>query len=551
MKETPPLEFCCLRDNKSGETGFLQAMSQPGHFEDFVIQIGASGAEELTLRVSQSPVGESEDVIAGAGSPLLSLLDRTRTDSGFVDRLLQESGPEALGRELFESLLYDAIERRFMEAVGRLASSDGSRAGLRLKLQVDLGSSLLAEVHALPWEYLYRSETGTFLGLDRRFTVVRHLRLPVARPEPEPSNVLRLLVAVASPRDRQLLETVEECKDIAGTWAAIDGVEPHFLEHATLEKVRNALVDDSYHGLHFIGHGQFDGPSGRGSLVLEDGNGGSSPCAARDLAIQLADRTSVRFVFLNACSTANTSARRPFAGLAAALLRTGVPAVLAMQRPVSDRGALAFSQVVYRRLAVGDSIDQAVSEGRLALHRLFPEDVEWGTPVLFLRSVGFELLAKAKAGESTLEPLSELQTAPSAETRRHWPAVLLLLVLGLVLWRAAQFGQVQEAAPGQLESTESRDNVASVAAPEVESVVVREGADVALPLVDARVSVAFVESHGMQIARLAVTTMADSKMHTKTVMGPATMDLGNGMALSIQSVDWSRRQVVVLPLAGL
>ncbi len=63
----------------------------------------------------------------------------------------------------------------------------------------------------------------------------------------------------------------------------------------------------------------------------------------------------------------------------------GVPAVVAMQRPISDRAAIGFSTAFYRHLARGDSLDIALTEGRQAIHSVRSDTCEWATPVLFLR----------------------------------------------------------------------------------------------------------------------------------------------------------------------
>jgi hypothetical protein len=62
----------------------------------------------------------------------------------------------------------------------------------------------------------------------------------------------------------------------------------------------------------------------------------------------------------------------------------GVPAVVAMQFPISDRAALAFSTSLYRALAAGDPVDAAVTEGRMAVFTQAPDSWEWATPALYL-----------------------------------------------------------------------------------------------------------------------------------------------------------------------
>ena len=54
----------------------------------------------------------------------------------------------------------------------------------------------------------------------------------------------------------------------------------------------------------------------------------------------------------------------------AALLEAGLPAVVAMQYKIWDEAAVAFSRSLYQALAVGLSLDEAVSAGRLAAFNL-------------------------------------------------------------------------------------------------------------------------------------------------------------------------------------
>ena len=123
------------------------------------------------------------------------------------------------------------------------------------------------------------------------------------------------------------------------------------------------------------------------SSSADDGTG--QPFEGRRLAQLLHDFESLRLVVLNACHTAKAvgaQGSNPFAGAASALVMGGVPAVVAMSGPVSDLAAVAFSRTFYQRLAAGDAIDAAVTEGRLAIQRADPGDGAWATPALFLRS---------------------------------------------------------------------------------------------------------------------------------------------------------------------
>ena len=536
-------------------------------YENFVIQITTDGRDEIALRVSESPVGESAAVIAGSDSPLGRLLEHSRASWCELDGLMAESGPERLGHLLYDALFCGSIQRRFLEAVGRSGSAGAQ--GLRIKLQVDFESPALAEVHALPWEVLYRVETGSFLALDRRFAVVRHLRLPVSRNLPPSPPQLKLLVVVAVPRGRQPLATDKEYRRIVATWQADGAMKARLLAHATLDRLRDRLLAEEYHGLHFIGHAELDPQTGDGLLLLEDDRGEAAPCSGRDLAIQLADRTSLRWVFLNACSTASSSTRRPFGGLAAALLRTGVPAVLAMQRPVSDRAAVVFSHTVYQRLAAGEGIDTAVSEGRLAIHRHLPGSPEWGTPVLFLRSVDGELFHRQGPPSipPALPPMAGTGTTGSKPGNRRWIFGLVLLLTGIVGIRimdmrivdfsnlgrpAAESGSspMRDIEPAGTEGGDSSTRHASgePSAADWEAVTVREGKAAEIPAFGARASVTFDESLGTPFARLTVAFPDAAPVSSSPFMNATVVTLGQGRTLSVQSIDWVNREVLVLPI---
>ena len=56
-----------------------------------------------------------------------------------------------------------------------------------------------------------------------------------------------------------------------------------------------------------------------------------------------------------------------------------------MQFPITDKAAIRFSREFYRALADGLPVDASMAEARKAMYASDPENVEWGTPVLFMR----------------------------------------------------------------------------------------------------------------------------------------------------------------------
>ncbi len=125
---------------------------------------------------------------------------------------------------------------------------------------------------------------------------------------------------------------------------------------------------------------------------------------------------SCGLVVLNARHTARSGSSEgdPYGGVAAALVRSGMPAVVAMQRPISDGAAIAFSAAFYRQLAAGAGLETALTEGRQAIHTLSPAGDEWAIPVLFGRATSLGI------GEEDDDGLPAIF---------HWVFAALLLVL--------------------------------------------------------------------------------------------------------------------------
>jgi CHAT domain-containing protein len=168
----------------------------------------------------------------------------------------------------------------------------------------------------------------------------------------------------------------------------------------TLGELRRALLRDSFHVLHYMGHGGFDSEHG-GLLVFTDRTGHGTPVTSEDLGVMLHDHTSLRLAVLNACEGGRTDPDDPFAGIADTLVRRGIPAVVAMQFEVSDNAAVEFAPALYGALAAGRPVDAAVSEARKAMYTVNP--LEWATPVLYLRADDAYLFDITKTAKPPLD----------------------------------------------------------------------------------------------------------------------------------------------------
>ncbi|HWM92046.1 MAG TPA: CHAT domain-containing protein [Thermoanaerobaculia bacterium] len=357
-------------------------------YETFNLQI-RKGPEGLAVLVD-SPAGQGE------GRLDLELVRTVR------QRPAASQGTctlEDTGRNLFDALLDDKVAVLFYESLALL----GPSRGLRIQLRLDLSDPSIASLAELPWECLYSGRLGGFLGLRRRTPIVRSVAIPrPAQSLPAP-RVLRALVVLANPSNAPELDLATERAAIEAALQGTSNVEIDVLEQPTRETLAAALAGAAragrpHHVLHFMGHGSVDAATGDGLLWFVGESGRADPIRGEELVRELADFPALRLVFLNACQSARSASEEsPFRGVAAGLVRAGVPAVVAMQMPVSDKAAVELCRVFYRRLAAGDPLDTAITEGRLALDRLRGADEEWSVPVLFLRLPDGYLFTSADA----------------------------------------------------------------------------------------------------------------------------------------------------------
>jgi hypothetical protein len=135
---------------------------------------------------------------------------------------------------------------------------------------------------------------------------------------------------------------------------------------------------------------------------------------------------------LNACDGARGDEASRFSSTAAVLMRRGLPAVVAMQHPVSDDAAIEFSREFYGGLAGGLPVDGAVAEGRKAMSLLAGGAFEWGTPVLHMRSADgrlFDLAGQVAAVAAAFPPVPG-----TGQWAKVVPGLIVAGLLGYVLF---------------------------------------------------------------------------------------------------------------------
>lgn len=414
----------------------------PLTYRDFNIELtGLQDDGVFTVRVlGQTPGGEMPAADAEratyhreAFSRTLGKLQRRRTSRA---ELVQ------LGGMLADLLLPGRVRRLFEDSLRAL----GQGEGLRLRLRVEP-----LPLAALPWEYIYlRRAAGEemdsdFLGLQRRVSIARYETIGAPLKPLQAREKIRIVAALANPIDHPV--TLDLTADRRAISAAIDDLKSRAQEVESVvlpEATRSGLLQAIGGGdiFHFSGHGTFETaeltPQGqllkRGQIILEAEDGTSDRVDSRQLASSLG-QAGVRLVVLGACQSGQRDEGGAWTGVAPALVRENIPAVVAMQYGVMDHNAARFIAHLYTRVLGGYAIDEAVSEGRLAIYtHAGLENRDWGVPVLYLR-----------ADDGVLFPLPAVE-AGSAES----PLVVVQRRLGTV--RGEDIGAViGEMVGGRLE----------------------------------------------------------------------------------------------------
>lgn len=358
------------------------------------------GIERVRVRVLDSPVeGQGPDTFETVEFPD-GLRERARK---LETRDLNLEGMTQLGSDLAAILLPGAVRNFYDESLASLEPNQGLRIRLRM------GTWALA---TLPWEYTYVRPRGApatervslgFIALNRRLSLVRYEIVPGAKQSLDPVNEdsLRVVTLTAQPHGSADLALDNETRLLEKSVSEVDGIQLDTVMHTTWNDFQSEL-NKTVHIVHFAGHGRFDIEmgadygtlEGQGSLLFETDAGEEDPRSAQDVALNL-NNTGVRFVVLTACEGGRVDGVRAWSGIAPALARSGVPAVLAMQFRVRDDKAVDFSRRFYENLAAGGSIDTATTAGRLAMFDSKNEyGRDWGAPVLYLNATEGRLIPR-------------------------------------------------------------------------------------------------------------------------------------------------------------
>ena len=383
---------------------------------DFDLSIETIGDNAYRARVLDSPAGSAKTEFNLPLSPLE--IENFVLKVGRMRRTVRRiESPEMQAAKDFGSKLYKAIFSDEVQSILRLSIDQARAKGSGLRIRLHLNDA--PELVDIPWEYLYNPALNRFLALSVNTPIVRYLEMPESIRPLTVKPPLRVLVMIANPSDYPSLDVEMEWQNLK---KAVNDLEERGLltlerlEAATPVALIHRLRRKDYHIFHFIGHGGFDDDSQDGLLMLENDNGLGKPLSGQYLGTILHDEDNLRLVILNACEGARTGKNDPFAGTAQSLVQQGLPAVIAMQFEVSDQAAITFAHEFYAALADGFPVDASLAEARKIIFSSGNE-IEWGTPVLYLRAEDGQIFEIDKAvnssqTENLTPPLEFVESAP-------------------------------------------------------------------------------------------------------------------------------------------
>ena len=330
--------------------------------------------------------------------PLLGLLRGHfpgRSTSGEATDSSLSHSLVALGQTLYNALFQGTIRDSWMTAQG-VAQNRREDLRLRLGLRGD-------RLPRLPWEVLNAGGRPLATGTDVVFSRYQSAFAPMAtvmQSQPLPAlkqnQPLKILMVLAAPTDQEVLALRQEANHLneelqreqatrSGT-ASPSAIELTILDQPGREQLTQALEQGCYQVLHYAGHSSLGG-SGGDLYLVSDKTGLTEVLSGDDLAGLLVNN-GIRMAVFNSCRGVYTATSDPTSengNLTEALLRRGVPAVLAMAERIPDDVALTLSRLFYRNLRQRSPIDLSLSRARQGLLSSYGSNqLYWALPILYL-----------------------------------------------------------------------------------------------------------------------------------------------------------------------
>lgn len=318
--------------------------------------------------------------------------------------------PATYGRALSEMLFADPTLAAAIAQCRAVAQSKKLSLRVRLAIAPDV-----PELHALRWETLRDLQHDQPYALSEQVIFTRALGSVDWQPVTlRAKGTLRALAVITAINglERFQLAPIDAA---AEQQAALTGLHESLTTvlaapgEASLSQIISHLRDGC-DILYLVAHGTL--VDGEPVLFLDDGQGQAVRCLGADLVARIADLPErPRLIFLASCHSAGNNSRAALAALGPRLATAGIPAVIAMQGPLSIESNRIFAPAFFRELHRDGRIDRAVAAARQTI----ADRPDWWAPTLFTR---------LRSGRIWYEPGFE------AEGFKKWPALISSITRG-------------------------------------------------------------------------------------------------------------------------
>lgn len=401
----------------------------------FKLQLSLRDKLEFEVRALETPMGEPRALsqCPYSADELVTILKALRLSKYDADRFnpqqiatLKQQGllhnslfvpdlSQRIGQALYKALMRGEVGRAFDVA---LTQARAARSTVSLQLRFDEDAVQLAQY---PWELLHYRQA---LLSSRAVELTRYITYPQTATTLSVTPPLRLLYVQSRPSNLRELSAESEQTTVRQALHKLDNdLQVDVPLQPTFESLLDHLEEEPVHILHFDGHGIFarrcpkceamNRPhlldcatckqdirhvQEQGYLAFEKATQDVDWISSETLGNLFYNR-ALRLVVLSACWSSRVRGDTLFGGTAAALIQTGVPALLSMQLPISVDIAVTFMQGFYRALARFESLPAAVNAGRSRIMR----SREWFIPTLYLRSQDHEGHLYSKGTQSAVQ----------------------------------------------------------------------------------------------------------------------------------------------------
>src|SRR5919199_3472127 len=416
----------------------LSRIDQLAVAQEFHISVTPLGEDEYLVRIERVapgvPLAEEqvrwpvENWLAQArqlmNDPLLGLLQGGETfaeDVFFLSEWDEPANPSTrnlveLGQQLYNALFQGSLRDSWMMAQ---AIAQNQRQVLRLRLGLK-GTRL----PRLPWEVLYAGDRPLATGTDVAFS---RYQLGPGQWNPRqaflarPNQPLKILMVISGPSDQETLELAQEASHLQEELKLRSpygrpAIQLTILEQPGREQLTQALEQGQYQVFHYAGHSNL-GDSGGDVYLVSNKTGLTETLNGDDLAGLLVNN-GVQLAVFNSCRGAYTATSDRLEpgkdrNLADALVKRGIPAVLAMAERIPDKVGQELTALLYRNLNQGYPFDLSLNRVRQGLISSYgSNELYWALPVLYLHPEFDGFLINSKQVTHNRDELLQVQPDP-------------------------------------------------------------------------------------------------------------------------------------------